>query len=44
MLSGMLSAEHRVANAVESIAIQMSLINQKIDILIEAIERTAHRA
>jgi hypothetical protein len=37
----MVPPEQAVANAAESIAIQMSLINQKLDLLIEAIERGA---
>jgi hypothetical protein len=41
--SSMVAAPQQLANAVESIAIQMSLINQKIDLLIEVIERVAQR-
>jgi hypothetical protein len=34
----MVGAEQQLANAVSSIATQLSLINQKLDLLIEAIE------
>jgi hypothetical protein len=37
------SGEQQLANAAESIAVQMSLINQKLDLLIEAIEKIAQR-
>lgn len=35
--------EQQLANAVGSIAIQMDLINQKLDLLIEAIEKMTQR-
>ncbi len=38
-----LSVEQRLANATESVAIQMSLINQKLDLLIEAIEKVSRQ-
>jgi len=39
--SSTVGADQQLANA--TIAIQMSLINQKLDLLIEAIERTGQR-
>ena len=41
--SSTVGADQQLANATTSIAIQMSLINQKLDLLIEAIERTGQR-
>jgi hypothetical protein len=41
--SSRVGADQQLANATTSIAIQMSLINQKLDLLIEAIERTGQR-
>jgi DNA-binding ferritin-like protein len=38
-----IKADQQLANAAESIAIQMSLINQKLDLLIEVIEKVAQR-
>jgi hypothetical protein len=40
----MVEPDQQLANAVENIAIQMSLINQKMDLLIEVIERAAPRS
>ena len=37
--TAMVNPDQQLANAAESIAIQMSLINQKLDLLIELIEK-----
>jgi hypothetical protein len=41
--SGQVGSDQQLANAAESIAIQLSLINQKLDLIIEAIENLTLR-
>lgn len=40
----MVNADQQLANAAMSIATQLSLMNQKLDLIIEAIERAQQRA
>jgi hypothetical protein len=44
LIGANVAADQQLANAAEAVAIQLSLINQKLDLLIEAIERAAMRS